>query len=100
VARDPRHLGAEIGFFSVLHTWSQLPSDTRFAHNLIFPRDRLSIPGLGRQLRRDLAEACASGKFVESRAGKAWDAQGKGLSQKFRLTRRGKGADLVGEKQN
>ena len=24
VARDPRLLGAEIGFFSVLHTWSQL----------------------------------------------------------------------------
>jgi len=23
VARDPRHLGAKIGFFSVLHTWSQ-----------------------------------------------------------------------------
>jgi hypothetical protein len=23
VARDPRHLGVEIGFFSVLHTWSQ-----------------------------------------------------------------------------
>ena len=23
VARNPRHLGAEIGFFSVLHTWSQ-----------------------------------------------------------------------------
>ena len=23
VARDPSHLGAEIGFFSVLHTWSQ-----------------------------------------------------------------------------
>src|SRR5437763_716405 len=23
VARDPQHLGAEIGFFSVLHTWSQ-----------------------------------------------------------------------------
>jgi hypothetical protein len=23
VARDPRHLGAEIGFFSVLHTWDQ-----------------------------------------------------------------------------
>jgi hypothetical protein len=23
VARDPRHLGAEIGFFSVLHTWNQ-----------------------------------------------------------------------------
>jgi hypothetical protein len=23
VARDPQHLGAEIGFFTVLHTWSQ-----------------------------------------------------------------------------
>jgi len=23
VARDPRHLGAEIGFFSILHTWNQ-----------------------------------------------------------------------------
>jgi hypothetical protein len=23
VGRDPRHLGAEIGFFSVLHTWNQ-----------------------------------------------------------------------------
>jgi hypothetical protein len=23
VARDPQHLGAEVGFFSVLHTWSQ-----------------------------------------------------------------------------
>lgn len=23
VARDPKHLGADIGFFSVLHTWSQ-----------------------------------------------------------------------------
>src|SRR5215472_18511447 len=23
VARDPRHLGSDIGFFSVLHTWSQ-----------------------------------------------------------------------------
>jgi hypothetical protein len=23
VAADPRHLGAEIGFFSVLHTWTQ-----------------------------------------------------------------------------
>src|SRR2546423_759727 len=23
VARNPRHLGAEIGFFSVLHTWNQ-----------------------------------------------------------------------------
>ena len=25
VARDPRHLGAEIGFFGVLHTWGSEP---------------------------------------------------------------------------
>ena len=23
VARDPKHLGAQIGFFSILHTWNQ-----------------------------------------------------------------------------
>src|ERR1035441_5165837 len=23
IARDPKHLGAEIGFFSILHTWNQ-----------------------------------------------------------------------------
>ena len=23
IARDPRHLGADIGFFGVLHTWNQ-----------------------------------------------------------------------------
>jgi len=23
IARDPNHLGAEIGFFAVLHTWGQ-----------------------------------------------------------------------------
>src|SRR6266403_1830812 len=27
VARDPQHLGAEIGFFSVLHTWGQKLTD-------------------------------------------------------------------------
>src|ERR1700756_1928718 len=29
VARDPQHLGAEIGFFSVLHTWTQDSNFTR-----------------------------------------------------------------------
>ena len=23
IARDPKHLGADIGFFSILHTWGQ-----------------------------------------------------------------------------
>ena len=29
VARDPRHLGAKIGFFSILHTWNQRLPRTR-----------------------------------------------------------------------
>jgi len=33
VARDPRHLGAEIGFFSVLYTWSQKPSSRALRHS-------------------------------------------------------------------
>jgi hypothetical protein len=39
VARDPKHLGAEIGFFSILHTWGQ---------NLLFhPHIHCVIPGGG-----------------------------------------------------
>ncbi len=35
VARDPRHLGAEIGFFSVLHTWDQRLQHHPHAHCVI-----------------------------------------------------------------
>jgi Putative transposase len=35
VARDPRHLGAEIGFFSVLHTWSQKLTQHPHVHCVI-----------------------------------------------------------------
>jgi hypothetical protein len=35
VARDPRHLGAQIGFFSVLHTWSQKLSFHPHAHCVV-----------------------------------------------------------------
>jgi hypothetical protein len=39
VARDPKHLGAEIGFFCILHTWGQ---------NLLFhPHIHCVIPGGG-----------------------------------------------------
>jgi hypothetical protein len=41
VARDPRHLGAEIGFFSVLHTWSQKLTLHPHVHCVI-PAGRLS----------------------------------------------------------
>jgi hypothetical protein len=42
VARDPRHLGAEIGFFSVLHTWSQRLSLHPHVHCVI-PAGGLSL---------------------------------------------------------
>jgi hypothetical protein len=35
VARNPRHLGAEIGFFSVLHTWSQKLSAHPHVHCVV-----------------------------------------------------------------
>jgi len=42
VARDPRHLGAEIGFFSVLHTWSQKLTAHPHVHCVI-PAGGLSL---------------------------------------------------------
>src|SRR5215469_15374490 len=46
VARDPRHLGAEIGFFSVLHTWSQKLSLHPHVHCVI-PAGGLSVDHAG-----------------------------------------------------
>ena len=42
VARDPRHLGVEIGFFSVLHTWSQKLSIHPHVHCVV-PAGGLSL---------------------------------------------------------
>jgi hypothetical protein len=42
VARDPRHLGAEIGFFTVLHTWSQKLGPHPHVHCVI-PAGGLSV---------------------------------------------------------
>jgi hypothetical protein len=42
VARDPRHLGVEIGFFSVLHTWSQKLSLHPHVH-CVLPAGGLSL---------------------------------------------------------
>ena len=42
VARDQRHLGAELGFFSVLHTWNQRPSLHPHVHCVI-PAGGLSL---------------------------------------------------------
>jgi Putative transposase/Transposase zinc-binding domain len=42
VARDPKHLGAEIGFFSVLHTWNQKLALHPHAHCVV-PAGGLSL---------------------------------------------------------
>jgi len=44
IARDPKHLGAEIGFFSVLHTWNQKLSLHPHVHCVI-PAGGLSPDG-------------------------------------------------------
>jgi hypothetical protein len=56
IARDPRHLGAEIGFFAVLHTWGQ---------NLHFhPHLHCVIPGGGLSPDQTRWVACRPGFFV------------------------------------
>jgi len=72
VARNPRHLGAEIGFFSVLHTWSQKltahphvhcvvpagglsPDRTRWIHS----RDNYFLP-------KEVLGELFRGKFVDA----------------------------------
>ena len=47
VARDPRHLGAEIGFFTVLHTWSQKLGLHPHVHCVIPPVGCHSITPIG-----------------------------------------------------
>jgi hypothetical protein len=42
VARDPKHLGAEIGFFSVLHTWNQKLEQHPHVHCVV-PAGGLSL---------------------------------------------------------
>jgi len=43
VARHPRHLGAEIGFFSVLHTWNQKLEQNPHSGCLALPSPSFSI---------------------------------------------------------
>lgn len=56
IARDPKHLGAEIGFFSVLHTWGQ---------NLLHhPHVHCVIPGGGMAPDRERWIGCKPGFFL------------------------------------
>jgi hypothetical protein len=59
IARDPRHLGAEIGFFSILHTWGQ---------NLLHhPHLHCVIPGGGLSPDYDRWIGCKPGFFLPVR---------------------------------
>jgi hypothetical protein len=56
IARNPRHLGAEIGFFGILHTWGQ---------NLLHhPHIHYVIPGGGIGPDQDRWIACQPGFFL------------------------------------
>jgi hypothetical protein len=59
LARDPQHLGADIGFLSVLHTWGQ---------NLhLHPHVHCVVPGGGISLDGDRWVACRPGFFLPVR---------------------------------
>jgi hypothetical protein len=59
IAADPKHLGAEIGFFAVLHTWGQ---------NLLFhPHLHCVVPGGGISPDRTRWVPCRPGFFLPVR---------------------------------
>ena len=59
IAADPKHLGAEIGFFAVLHSWGQ---------NLLFhPHLHCVVPGGGPSLNRDRWVSCRPDFFLPVR---------------------------------
>src|SRR5438128_452657 len=59
IAADPKHLGAEIGFFAVLHSWGQ---------NLLFhPRLHCVVPGGGLSPDGDRWVSCRPGFFLPVR---------------------------------
>src|SRR5947207_10421073 len=72
VARDPKHLGAELGFFSVLHTWSQKLDIHPHVHCVV-PAGGLSldrthwVPASERYfLPRAVLREVFRGKFVDA----------------------------------
>lgn len=59
IAADPKHLGAQIGFFAVLHTWGQ---------NLLFhPHLHCLVPGGGPSLDGQRWVSCRPGFFLPVR---------------------------------
>jgi Putative transposase/Transposase zinc-binding domain len=56
IAADPRHLGAEVGFLTVLHTWGQTMQHHPHLHCV--------VPGGGLSLDRSKWVACRKGFFL------------------------------------
>jgi hypothetical protein len=52
IAADPRHLGAEIGFFTVLHTWGQTLSHPHL-HCVAVAQTPPLAAGIGRALTHE-----------------------------------------------
>jgi len=89
VAADPRHLGAEVGFLSVLHTWGQ-----NLEHH---PHVHLIVPGGGLSKDRDTWIPARDGFFLSVKV-LARLFRGKFLAALKRLHRTGKlhlGGDLA-----
>jgi len=59
IARDPKHLGAHVGFLSVLHTWDQ-----RLRHH---PHVHCIVPGGGLNPEGDRWVSCRKGFFLPVR---------------------------------
>jgi hypothetical protein len=59
ITTDPRHLGAEIGFLAVLHTWGQ-----NMMHH---PHVRCLVPGCGIAPDGERWIACRPGFFLPVR---------------------------------
>ena len=72
VARDSRHLGAEIGFFSILHTWNQRLQEHGHVHSVV-PAGGLSLdhgrwidaPSKNFFLPTDVLAEVFRGKFID-----------------------------------
>jgi hypothetical protein len=64
IAADPKHLGAEIGFFAVLHTWGQ-----NLMHH---PHLHCVVPGGGLSAARERWVACRPGFFLPVRVLSRW----------------------------
>ena len=72
VARDPKHLSAHIGFFSMLHTWNQKLQEHAHVHSVapaggLSPHHRrwINAPGKSFFLPIDVLAAVFRGKFVD-----------------------------------